>query len=272
MAKKKPVEDEVLIGVDLGDGSVIESSSTPKENVEEGIASVVDEDKKNDNKPEEKPVDKKEKDKKPTVRKPRKKPNATKEVEDKKEESKKPEVINVEELKSDAKDEEVTINFMDADQSEDFIRKKTKTSELNIEVESDYNKKSEFEGKTSDEVREEIASEEQQQSDKFGPKDYEEIAKVLVDVFDMLLGSLLRWYAKDTSEKAYSLNKEKKNRLSYNITLLLIKHQRKWSIELMFVITIIAVSSGPVMAAREHRKAVKDGTSKKRGKGTQGKH
>lgn len=186
-----------------------------------------------------------------------------------------PETINLGDLKQEQKKETVTIDFMNQSESEEFIAKKTKTSKLTSDLEEKLNgqandKKSDFEGKTTDEIRDQILKEEEEKSNSFKPSDYEEIASMVVNVIDMLLSSLLKWWAKDTSDTAYSLNAKKKQTVSYQLTLILIKHQKKWSIEFMFILTIIAVYSGPVLAANRHRKQVKE--KEARGKGKPQKH
>lgn len=188
------------------------------------------------------------------------------------------EILNVDELKEGTKKENITIDFMNQDESEQFIEKKTKSSKLTSDLEDKFNaqtedRKSEFEGKSTQEIRDQILKEEEEKSNSFKPSDYEEIAKMLVNIIDMLMSSLLKWFAKDTSDTAYSLNAKKKDTVSYQLTLIMIKHQKKWSIELMFILTVIAVYSGPFLAARSHRKKVKEKEANaSRGKGKPQKH
>lgn len=260
-------EDDFLMTIDLGDDTTIELNPNKiekDEEVDEQVAEVVE----TETTAEEK------KDKKPQ-KKSKKKASVKIDTPEKEEEppASEPETINVDELKDKAKHEDVTIDFMNSEQSEAFINKKTKESELDVSLgKSSEENASNFKDKTVDEVKAEIAQEEHEQSTKFKAQDYEEIALIIVDVFDMLMAALLRWYAKDTSDQPYSLTKRKKERVAYNLSLLLIKHQKKWSIEFMFCLTLIAIYSGPVLAARDHRKKVKSGEAPKRKKGTQPKN
>lgn len=211
-----------------------------------------------------------------TETKPKTRKGRTNKINDKAEEtlsskSTESETINLGDLKQEQKKETVTIDFMNQSESEEFIAKKTKTSKLTSDLEEKVNgqsedRKSEFEGKTTDEIRDQILKEEEAKSNSFKPSDYEEIASMVVNVIDMLLSSLLKWWAKDTSDTAYSLNAKKKQTVSYQLTLILIKHQKKWSIEFMFILTLIAVYSGPVLAANRHRKQVKEKEGRTKGK------
>lgn len=180
-----------------------------------------------------------------------------------------PEIVDVDELKQEQHDEKVVIDFMNADQSEDFIKKKTQKSELNLEIGKDE-EESLFKGKSIEEVREQIRKEEEESGGTaFKPENFEEIARLIIDVIDLLMSALLRWYAKDTTDQPYSLSKSKKDKVVYSLSLVLMKHQKKWSVELMFALTIIGVYSGPVLAAQSHRKEVKAGTAETRKKGGQ---
>lgn len=254
--------EEDFMSIDLSDDTVVdlseEKKSEPKEDTKDKVEDAIVVDISPEDIEEVKP--KKEKNKRKGKTKP---------TEDKKS-TPEPEVVDVEELKEEVKQESVTIDFMDADQSEEFIKKKTQKSELNLEINGEE-KESQFEGKTVDEIREEIKAEEEKSS-QFKPENFEEIANLIIDILDLLMSALLKWYAKDTTEQPYSLSKKKKEKVTYSLALVMMKHQRKMSIELMFVLTIIGVYSGSVIAARTHRKEVKNGTAPKRGKGNQGKN
>jgi len=254
MAKQKEVPADLF--VDLGGGNTLSKAKKSDDSVP--FADV--EEIKQDDKVDEKPIKKKRGGR----------TNIKEEIPV--ENVKGPENINIDELKQETKKENVVIDFMNSEQSEEFIKNKTKTSTLDLNLEDTEKPKSDFEGKTTEDIRAQILQEEEQKSQQFKPKDYEEVASMVVNVIDMLLSSLLKWWAKDSSDTAYSLNKAKKDTVSYQLTLIMIKHQKKWSIEFMFILTILAIYSGPVIAANSHRKKVNSGEIKGRTKGKPGKN
>ena len=173
----------------------------------------------------------------------------------KKEEPKKvdSEKIDLDKLKQEKKDEHVSINFMDDDFVSEDLNKQTKKSEAptNEEIKEQSHK-------SIKDVQQEIKELEDDKNKDLKPQDYEEISSLIINIIDFLMSALLKWWAKDSSDTAYSLNEQKKKTLSSQLSLILIKHQQKWSIEFLFLLTIIAIYSGPVMAAKANRKNPSD--------------
>jgi hypothetical protein len=159
--------------------------------------------------------------------------------------------VDLEQLKSEQKNEKVVIDFMNDDFASEQLKKTPKKSDEPIEK-SDA--KSIFEGKTIQEVKDEIASHEKEKSDKMKPSDYEDVSRVLINIIDWIISAILKWYAKDSSDYAYSLSEDKKRNITNQLTLILVKHGNKWSIEFLFIMTLVAVYSGPAFAAHENRK------------------
>ncbi len=196
----------------------------------------------------------------PSEEKPKKKTGKKVVIEEVKfEELKKPSVeplhsekVDIDQLKNEKKDESVSIDFMSGNYAEENVSKTTKKSEAPIDE-----PKSES-GKTIKEVQAEIQEVEDTKNKELKPQDYEEIGSFAINIVDFLMSSLLKWWAKDSSDSAYTLAEPKKKVLTSQLSLILIKHQQKWSIEFLFLLTIVAIYSGPVMAAREHRKNPSD--------------
>lgn len=146
--------------------------------------------------------------------------------------------------------EKVSLNFMDEDHVKDFIKSKTK--------ESDAPNESQF----KDEVTaEDIKAAEEQSKQKFTSKDMEEIAKVIILFLDSAISTGLRFWAKDNSDYGYSLPEAKKKMLEYQLTLILVKYQAKFSIEFMFILTLFIVYSVPFSKANKRRKELKNAES-----------
>jgi hypothetical protein len=70
------------------------------------------------------------------------------------------------------------------------------------------------------------------------------------------MSSALKWWSKDTSESAYSLPEKKKSMLSYQLSLILMKYQAKFSIEFMFFLTMVVVYIPAVMLAKKRKKEI----------------
>ena len=60
------------------------------------------------------------------------------------------------------------------------------------------------------------------------------IADFIVNVIDAGIPTLLKLWAKDTSDKAYSLPEHKKKVLTKQLTWILIKHNSKFRIEIFY--------------------------------------
>lgn len=151
-------------------------------------------------------------------------------------------------------DEKATIDFMNEDHVTSFTASKAKESTSN----EGSNSKSMFEGETSDSLRDKIKDAESSFQKQFTPDDFKEIAQFLITLIDTGISSALKWWSKDTTDAPYSLGKEKQNKLVYQLTLLLVKYQAKFSLEFMFLLTILFMYAGPFLAARKRVKENKD--------------
>lgn len=159
------------------------------------------------------------------------------------------ETINVEEEKLDSKGK-ATIDFMNPDHVNDFIKKETKKSES--ENSSVFGK-----GKTVEEIRTQIASEEASKSSDWKPEDFEMIAEIIVMVIDSIAANALRFFAYDTAESAYSLPERKKSMLVRQLAMILIKYQAKFKIEFLFLLSLIMFYAPFFIKARKRRKHIK---------------
>ncbi len=143
--------------------------------------------------------------------------------------------------------EKATVNFLKNDFIKEEVGKKTaKAKEPEPESSNE----------TVSEIQDKIKKEEEQSEEQFTPEDFELFAEIIIDIIDIGFTSGLRWYAKDTSDTTYTITEKKKKTLVSQLTRILIKYQQKFSIEFMFIITILMVYATPFRAARSHRKKV----------------
>ncbi len=149
--------------------------------------------------------------------------------------------------KDEPTSEKATVNFLKNDFIKDEVTKKTaKAKEPDDEPSTE----------TVSSIQEKIKKEEDESEDEFTPEDFELFAEIIIDIIDIGFTSGLRWYAKDKSDTTYTITEKKKNTLVKQLTRILIKYQQKFSIEFMFIITILMVYATPFREARKHRKQV----------------
>lgn len=144
--------------------------------------------------------------------------------------------------------EKVKINFLNEESVENFTASKSKQSENKVEENENF-----FKGKTTEEVKT-LISEEQKKSEKIDPETFYDIAAFLIFLIDATMSTALRWFAKDTSDSAYSLSNLKQQKLTKQLALILIKYQAKFSIEFMFLISIVILYIPAFLLAKSNRK------------------
>lgn len=163
--------------------------------------------------------------------------------------------VDLSEVGKKSAGEKVTIDFMNAEHLSSLTSGETKKADESLD-----NKGSQFDGKSVDDLKADIKKAEEDSTKNFTAKDFEDIAKFIVFLIDTGLSSVLKWWSKDTSDAAYSLPEKKKDMLVYQLTLILTKYQAKFSIEFMFLLTILIVYAPAFVKAKNRRKdtAVKE--------------
>lgn len=163
------------------------------------------------------------------------------------------------------KDETVKVNFMDKNFIKDYVGKKTvKSDEPTPGGEDKSDNKSSDSKETTDDLRERIKRDENAYEKQFTPEDFEEIAGFVIDIVDAGISTALRVWAKDTSSRNYELEKSKKDKLAKQGKLILVKHKLKWSVEFVFVLSLVIFYAGPIQKARKRRsvlESTKSGSS-----------
>lgn len=150
------------------------------------------------------------------------------------------------------KDPKGTIDFMDEEHMENYVKSKTKDADLGEDEEEEGSNP--LEGKSVDEIRKTLRDEEKNQAESFTYKDFEMIADFLIGLIDTGISTALKAYAGDTSYSPYSIPKERHKRLRGQLTLILMKYQRRFSLEFMFLISLVFCYATPFMNARAKRK------------------
>lgn len=144
--------------------------------------------------------------------------------------------------------DKVTIDFMAEDNLKSHIKKETNF----------VRPEQEKPAQTIEQVREQIKKEEEEASKKFTQKDFEDIAGFLINLIDTAVSTGLRFWSKDTSDSAYALAEPKKRMLSHQLALILIKYNTKFSIEFMFLCTIVVAYAVPFQKAFARRRMLKE--------------
>lgn len=147
--------------------------------------------------------------------------------------------------------EKVVIDFMNEDHIKGFTSAETKKAEENIDD------KSQFKDKSAEDLKKEIKAAEDASAKNFTAKDFEDIARFIIFLIDTGISSGLKWWSGDTSDSAYSLPEKKKEMLVYQLTLILTKYQAKFSVEFMFILTILIVYAPAFVKAKNRRKELK---------------
>lgn len=176
-----------------------------------------------------------------------------------------PKITRTEEVDLDTKGPErqtkTKVNFVNEDFMAGFVKQKTREST------EKKDEKGATDGKTVAEIQEQIKKEEANPNNQFSKEELMDFAEVFIDIVDLGISSGLRFWAGDTSSTAYELPIEKKRKLTRQVTNLFIKYQTKFSLEFMFIITLVICYSVPAKKAHDMRKAKKKGVVIERGKG-----
>ena len=162
--------------------------------------------------------------------------------------------INLEENKEEQ--DSAKVNFMDDDYMASMLKKKTEKSEEKKEGEEKTETTSENKATPAGESTDAGA---------FTKDDMQDFAEVFMDILDMGISTALKFYSKDTSTTAYELGLDKKKRLVRQLTNLFMKYQMKFSLEFMFIVTLLICYSVPIAKAKKTRKEIQAGTFKREG-------
>lgn len=110
----------------------------------------------------------------------------------------------------------------------------------------------------ADDIRRQLEEEENNQKSQYTKADFEQIAEIIIDIIDAIASASFKAWSGDSSDAAYSLNKEKKTKLIKTLTLILIKYQARFPIEFMFIIMLVMMYSGSYVKAKRFRRERKN--------------
>lgn len=111
-------------------------------------------------------------------------------------------------------------------------------------------------GFTTEEFKEKIDKEMADAAKEMSPEEMQLVAEILVEIIDAGISLGLMFLAKDTKDTAYSLSKERKNKLTKLLTRYLVRQVIKVNILTLFIITLIIAYAVPVRNAIANRKAI----------------
>ena len=145
--------------------------------------------------------------------------------------------------------EKKTVSF----KSHDFLKNEVKKQTAKA---PEAEKESAEPKETVESVQAKIKEVDNDTSEQFSLEDFELFAEIIIDVVTVFMTTALRWYAKDDSDAAYEIPVKKQKMLVKQLARLLVKYQAKFSLEFMFILTLVLVYATPFNKARTHRKAV----------------
>jgi hypothetical protein len=122
-------------------------------------------------------------------------------------------------------------------------------------VDADKNDRNTGTKPTLDEARKNLVDMEASSKTQFSFSDLEDFADVAMDLVDTFIGIVLRFWSGDPDAVNTGVPKSKQDKLKKQITYLLVKYQTKFSLEFMFLLSVILIYSVPYMKAKDFRKA-----------------
>jgi len=155
-------------------------------------------------------------------------------------------------------DNNVKVNFMNNAFMGDFIEKESERSKDNEDVVDKGGKPGDTKTGGKADAKEQPGAE-ASDGKSFSNEDFQDFAEVAIDIIDMGISTALRFWAKDTSTAEYELPTDKKRRLTRQLANLFMKYQTKFSLEFMFVVTLLICYSVPVSKANKKRKLINSG-------------
>lgn len=166
--------------------------------------------------------------------------------------------INLDDDKDSKK--KAKVNFMSEGFMKDYLSQKT---EKNTEESNDSNASNA--GQSSDGKSSQPSSQASSNVDfnsnrvtesGLSPEDFRDFANVAMEILDMGISQLMRFYAKDNTSEPYELPKNKMDRLSRQLGNLFVKYNTKFSLEFMFFVTLCICYSGSFAEAKKQRKII----------------
>lgn len=147
------------------------------------------------------------------------------------------------------KDNKTSVSFEDIDNLKQYVKEETPGDESRPKTIAD-----EYKGKSIDEIREQLKTEEKEEENKLSIEDYSDMSDFAVDLVDMLFVFAIRWYSLDSTDAPYQPHKEKLEKLKKQLAKLLIRMGAKFPLILIFIATLFAAYLTPIRKAHSNRK------------------
>lgn len=142
-------------------------------------------------------------------------------------------------------DQTFTVEFTDENYAKNITQKQTKVAEEIPRIDSNT---------PADKVKADNEKYEVQKNQKLTFGHYREIAGTIIHIMDVGASSALNFIARDTARQAYAMHKSDKDALIEQLAIILCKYQSKFSSEFAFLLLLLAIYTGPAMAAFRRRK------------------
>lgn len=170
------------------------------------------------------------------------------------EEEEKEKVIEKEiDVKKKQTDNKASINMLKPGFMKEFVTDSTRSSESGTSPLSSSAPRS---SETVEEIRKRLEVEEKEEVGKLSVEDFEDAADFIIDIVDMSLVFVIRWYSQDISDAEYKVPEEKLKKLKKHLSRLLMRMGKKFPMGVLFLLGVLAAYATPVRKAHEHRKKV----------------
>lgn len=105
-----------------------------------------------------------------------------------------------------------------------------------------------------DEIRDKMKKEEEEEAKKLSVEDFEDIADLIMDIFDTVAIFAIRWYAQDDIDGPYQIPTDRMKKLKHRLSRLLMRMQAKIPMGFLFFAGLLMAYATPVRKAHAHRK------------------
>lgn len=107
---------------------------------------------------------------------------------------------------------------------------------------------------TVEQIRAKLIKEEEAEVQKMTVEDFEDIADLIMDIFDTVAIFGLRWYAQDDIDSPYQIPVERMKKLKHRLSRLLMRMQAKIPMGFLFFAGLVMAYATPARKAHAHRK------------------
>ena len=151
-------------------------------------------------------------------------------------------------IKKKQTDNKATLNIQKPGFITDFVKEPTRISDTSSTTPRST--------ESVEDIRKRLEVEEKEEVSKLSVEDFEDAADFIIDIVDMSLIFVIRWYSQDISDAEYKVPEEKLKKLKRHLSRLLMRMGKKFPMGMLFILGVLAAYATPVRKAHEHRKKV----------------